>query len=181
MQLLDDWAYVRGFGPDGENSLARLLRVTRRLDPDPMRNRIRMRSPRDREALKKIGDDLDPASQPVQTVNLIAVFINLYGGSRVYHPDTVDYLMRAQPHHSNDFQINHNIAWTCNQLGRNDEAFLYSLAAIAVRPKSAAAWADRAVARSAGSAGMPRPQRRIAGFFPCHRDPQPPARAWAVP
>jgi serine/threonine-protein kinase len=144
---LDDWAYVRSFAPDGTERLAHLLNVTRRLDPDPLRNRVRDAiTAGDRQRLKAIGDDLDPAGQPIQTVNLIAVFINLFAGTSAHHPDTIEYLRRAQPHHSGDFQINHNLAWTYNRLGRHEEALIYGMAAIATRPRSAAAWQDRAIA-----------------------------------
>jgi Flp pilus assembly protein TadD len=76
-------------------------------------------------------------------VNLISVWhYNLNGDA----PSAVAFLRRAYPHHPDDFQINHNIAFFHIRNNRCAEALAHSLAAIAVRPRSSAAWLDYAEA-----------------------------------
>jgi eukaryotic-like serine/threonine-protein kinase len=140
---LDDWGYTLSFVPNGPERRAALIEVTRRLDPDSVRNRIRDAIiANDRNALKAIGDELDPAQQPVQTVNLISVYMNSFRGSMslTAYSDSAEFLRRAQPHHPGDFQINHNLGFAYRHVGRPTDSLPYYLAAIAIRPKSATAW-----------------------------------------
>ncbi|MBX9627472.1 MAG: hypothetical protein K2X82_26970, partial [Gemmataceae bacterium] len=159
---LDDWAYVRPSalvrrgGADAPRdragfyrSSAPLARITQRLDPDPVRNRLREAvAGGDMEAIGRVAaglaGEVDPAAQPAQTVNLVAVFINWY------EPPGLDlaarFLRRAQPHHSGDFQINHNLAFFLIRQRRFADALPHAAAAVAVRPVSAAAWDDYAQA-----------------------------------
>lgn len=140
---IDDWGYIRSFLTKKFDDTARLYQVTRLLDPDPLRNRIRDAvAAKDHPALKAIAAEIDPAVQPVQTVNLVAVY--LYFLPFVETTDATRFLLKAQPHHPGDFQINHNLAFFLNRERRHAEALPYCAAAIAVRPTSAVAWQDSA-------------------------------------
>src|SRR5207344_1966892 len=74
---LDDWAYVRWQARGHQRSQTeRLFQVTSLLDPDPLRNRVRAAIPiQDYQALTSLADEIDPATQPSQTVNLISVWL----------------------------------------------------------------------------------------------------------
>lgn len=145
---LDDWAYVRWHAHKFQLSQAeRLFQITMLLDPDQLRNQVRAAiQHQDYQALKRLADEINPASQPSQTANLISVWLLHFGwgpgkdGSR----DSIRFLRKAHPHHSGDFQINHNLAWILLYDGNAAEALPYSVGAIAVRPTSSAAWSDYA-------------------------------------
>jgi serine/threonine-protein kinase len=168
---LDDWAYVlyvlKAWVPGnvypervaaGLAEAARLFRVTHVLDPDPFRNRIRDAvSLRDAAELKRLAEACDPATQPVQTVNLMSVWY--YWTTRDI-TNSVPFLQRAHLHHPDDFQISHNTAFFLNSLKRHADALPYSLAAIAIRPQSSVAWLDYAEAM----AGMERAEEEAAGY-----------------
>jgi Flp pilus assembly protein TadD len=142
---LDDWEYVKAvliWFRQGI-TVTNHFRVTRLLDPDPLRNRIRDAvAAKDRAALKAIADEIDPAAHPVQTVNLVSVY--LYAFQKADNADQIRYLRKVQPRHPGDFQINHNLAFFLNLDRRYQESIPYALAAIAVRPNSAVAWEDYA-------------------------------------
>jgi tetratricopeptide (TPR) repeat protein len=168
---IDDWGYLRFYLlrqklPD----TARLFQVTRLLDPDSVRNRVReIVAAGDGPALGRLAGELDPVAQPVQTVNLVAVYMYWLVGNGGDGPRAAgQFLQTAQPHHPGDFQINHNLAFFLNRERRYAEALPYSAAAIAVRPGSAVAWQDHAIAL----AGLNRnaeaivAYRRIAALSP---------------
>ncbi len=137
---LDDWEYVMIFSSKHRDLRMNIFQITSRLDPDPVRNQLRKAiSTADKPTLIALADKIDPAKHPVQTVNLIAVYMNYFLGQLEYE-HVIKYLLRAQPHHPDDFQINHNLAWTLNRINRFEESIRYCLAAIAIRPKSATAW-----------------------------------------
>ena len=146
---IDDWGYVRYYLSRMKlDDAARLFQVTRLLDPDPMRNRIRaIVAAGDRAALGRLAEELDPAVQPIQTLNLVAVYLYWFLGNTGEGPRAAgQFLQKAQPHHPGEFQINHNLAFFLNRERRYAQALPYSAAAIAVRPRSAAAWQDQAMA-----------------------------------
>src|SRR5207249_2981640 len=71
-EALDNWGYVQTVmrmpNPNHLHNVSCLL------DPDPVRNRIRTAIVnRDGQALRQLAAEIDPAAQPVQTVNLVAV------------------------------------------------------------------------------------------------------------
>jgi tetratricopeptide (TPR) repeat protein len=153
---LDDWAYVRrtanylrGRGTVrwidvGKDEQGALFRLTKRLDPDPMRNRIRDAAMvGDYAALAALAEEIDPAVHPAQTVNLLGVYLYWNKGQRGLK-DMVRLLRKAQPYHPGDFQINHNLAYFLSASRLHDEALPYCVAALAVRPRSAVAWFDQA-------------------------------------
>ena len=123
-----------------------LFRLTRLLDPDPMRNRIRDAATRgDYPALAALAEEIDPAVHPAQTVNLLAVYL-YWNRDQRGHEDTLRLLRKAQPHHPGDFQINHNLGFFLNASGLYAEALPYRMAAIAIRPRSAVAWSGLGMA-----------------------------------
>jgi len=91
--------------------VARLFQVTRLLDPDPVRNRIRDTvAAGEPAALGRLAEEIDPAAQPVpdrEPGGRLPVFSHGQG-----HKPTARYLQKAQPHHPGDFQINHNLAFS---------------------------------------------------------------------
>lgn len=167
---LDDWAYVRALAKvQGAKSL---FDVTRRLDPDELRTRIRDAvDAQDVPGLTAVGRQVDPAVQPVQTVNLCSVWIWWLtpGAEREARlPDTIAFLTRARAHYPSDFQINHNLAFYLNRKRAYADALAYGLSAVAIRPDSQAAWLDCARAyeglgRRAEAAAA---YRRMAGMGP---------------
>jgi tetratricopeptide (TPR) repeat protein len=169
---IDDWAYVRfimaGYRLDG---LARLFQMTRLLDPDPVRNRIRdIVAARDAAALNRLAEEIDPAVQPIQTVNLVAVYLYSFRPLDEGHKVAARFLRKAQPYHPGDFQINHNLAYYLNNERRPAEALPYALAAIAVRPKSSAAWLDylRSLSNTGRDAEVIAVQRRLCALSPLY-------------
>ncbi len=129
---LDDWAYV-GWGGGFGTPNVWLFSITRLLDPDPTRDRIRdaVRG-RDGPALVELAEGLDPTAHPVQTVNLLSVYLWVVA----HRPDLATKLLRAsQPHHPGDLQINVNLAYFLNGERRYADALPYGMAAVAVRPR----------------------------------------------
>jgi serine/threonine-protein kinase len=138
---IDDWGYVRFFLRGRRlDDTARHFRVTRLLDPDPMRNRVRdLVAARDYAGLKRLAEDIDPAIQPSQTVNLIAVYQYWFRGSDDLTA-VIQFLLRAQPHHPSNFQVNKQLAFFLGKASRYEEAARYAQTAIALRPQSSSAW-----------------------------------------
>src|SRR5262249_37760986 len=72
---MDFWGYVRrSLRKRDENHL---FNVSRLLDPDPLRNRLRdALVQRDAKALRAIAVEMAPAAQPAITVNLVGVYLS---------------------------------------------------------------------------------------------------------
>jgi serine/threonine-protein kinase len=132
---LDDWAHARRLTnkPDGAK---RLTEVARLLDPDPLRNKVRVAiDAADLKALQELAARPEAQAAPPPTVNLLAVYLG-FGGDV---PGALRLLAAAQRRHPGDFQINHNLAWFSlyrSQPPRPFEALRFSTAAVAVRPQS---------------------------------------------
>jgi serine/threonine-protein kinase len=157
---LDNWAYVRSYLNPGRDRHPLLL-LTRLLDPDPLRNRIRdALISGDGPALRAIANEIDPSLHPAETTNLLSCFLWRDGEGPRYYEEAATLLQKAQPHHAGDFQISHNLAWHNVQLSRFDAALGYARAAVAIRPRSAAAWADLAHSL----AGLGRDAEAIAAY-----------------
>jgi serine/threonine-protein kinase len=170
---LDDWAYVRFVLAGGTmRDSPHLFEVTRRMDPDPLRNRIRRAAAaQDPEAFAALAREVDPATQPIQTVNLVAVYVywmDRRSGSG--HAAALAFLRKAHPHHPDAFQICHNLAFFSNAISRHAEAATYSAAAVAIRPRSAVAWHShfRALAGSGRPAEAEAAYRRLIALAPRH-------------
>ena len=112
---IDNWRYVR-FVLISTNSKYKLdanhlHKTSRLLDPDSLRNQIRDAIEQmDRKRLSEIAIQIDPAAQPVQTINLVGVY--LYWLQHSYEfSEEIQFLKTAQPYHESDFQINHNLSY----------------------------------------------------------------------
>jgi tetratricopeptide (TPR) repeat protein len=147
---LDDWFWVRSYKKEsrvqGALTLDQigaddapaggdwLFAITRLLDPDPLRTRIRDAVTRqDGKVLKMIADEFDPTTAPPQTVTLLASSLCVPGNEE----EAKRLLKKSQPHHVDDFIINENLAnisWTDPA-----EQLPYYMAAVALRPHSAVA------------------------------------------
>ena len=145
---IDNWRYVRFVlkSMDAKYSLdaSNLHSTSRLLDPDPLRNQIRDAiDKKDRTLLSGIAMQMDPSAQPVQTINLVGLYLYWLQHSQDFSEE-IQFFKKAQPFHERDFQINHNLTYCLLRADRADEAEQYSLTEIIVRPNSAAAWQDRA-------------------------------------
>jgi tetratricopeptide (TPR) repeat protein len=137
-KILDMWAYLSM--SVGIQQTQHLLNVARVLDPDPVRDRIRLAIiAHDVPGLQRLATEMDPATQSSHTVNLVAVCLSSFPHTSNYAFE-IPFLLNARPYHSDDFQINHNLAFFLNRAKRWDEAIIYATAATAVRSSSAAAW-----------------------------------------
>ncbi len=146
---LDDWAYVRRrIDRAGRTTLLRLppddtpieppslFAITRLLDPDPVRNRIRdAAASNDAPTLAALAREVDPSAHPSQTVNLLSLYL-FWMGQR---DEAARFLRAAQPHHPGNYPINIHVAYFQMQVGRPAEALPYAMAALALRPHSAEA------------------------------------------
>jgi tetratricopeptide (TPR) repeat protein len=147
---LDDWAWVRSYKNQSEVQGALtldqigaddapaggdwLFAITRLLDPDPLRTRIRDAvTRRDGKVLKIIADEFDPTTAPPQTVTLLASTLSELGNEE----EAKRLLKKSQPHHVDDFNINENLAGVVS--ADPAEQLPYFMAAVALRPHSAVA------------------------------------------
>ena len=153
---LDDWAYVKklkkglwtqtAFVPNGvsDGEWGKLLTMTKLIDPDPLRNRIRDAVMGwDAANLRTIAEEIDPALHPAQTVNLVATHcweLNGSLGTQAAARFSSQILLKAHRYHPGDFQINFNLGVYLIVAKLHSEALPYSTAAIALRPNSAIAW-----------------------------------------
>ncbi|HVK08901.1 MAG TPA: protein kinase, partial [Gemmataceae bacterium] len=157
---IDDWAYLRSIGrfldqqrgpapkldlADRARHVGPLFEVTRRLDPDPVRNRLRTAiAASDYPTLVRLCQEIDPGAHPAQTINLAVLF--LPWNEPWAREEAIRFLGWAQPHHPGDFHVNHNLAFFLLQKRNFADALPYAAAAVAVRPNSALAWHTWAVA-----------------------------------
>src|SRR5262249_19917390 len=135
---LDDWALIRSTTqPGGGPGWKDLLAVARAIDPDPWRNRVRdawVR--RDNPALTKLVAEEAVAAQPASTLILLGRALRQNGAGE----QAITLLRKAQQWHPADFWINFELA-DCLASARPpqlEEAIRFEMAAIALRPHSAA-------------------------------------------
>ncbi len=128
---LDDWAWVT---PDaGER--ARLLRLARRVDPDPLW-RDRFRDPavwQDRPALERLAAQAPVAELSPQLLTALGQLLTQAGA------DAAPLLREAQWRRPDDFWLNFELG---NVLMRRDEAVGYYQAALVLRPHSGAVYTN---------------------------------------
>ncbi len=159
---IDDWSFVRH---DQEGKFGELFPISRLIDPDPTRNRIRELVARQSHGeLCAYADTIDPGKHLPQTVNLISLY--LYGMKPGGDSESAQkFLRRAQPHHPGDFFINKNLAWCMDD---SPDAQAYWMAAIAIRPRSPSAWQGLAfILRQQGKlAEAEKAVRRVHGLAP---------------
>ncbi|MFL5329815.1 MAG: protein kinase domain-containing protein [Gemmataceae bacterium] len=142
-QAIDHWGYVRLLMKnnvrDYPHDYARLLQLSRLLDPDPLRNRIRDAVIKgDRTELWATAQVMNLVEQPASTCNFVGVCLTWFR-IRNDFSKSIEFLRRAQQSHPSDFQINHNLAFALIRGGRSDEAERFGSVALAMRPTSAAA------------------------------------------
>jgi hypothetical protein len=135
-----DWfgkhAFMRLPPDDAALQKRSLFAITRRLDPDPTRNRIRDAvSSYDTKALAALAREVDPSVHPSQTINLLALHLFNWGQAE----EGARLLQAAQPHHAGNYPINEHVAYFFAATKRNGEALPYAMAAHALRPNSAGA------------------------------------------
>jgi serine/threonine protein kinase/tetratricopeptide (TPR) repeat protein len=130
---LDDWVLM--------NYLAnlpgspRILALTRRVDGDEWRNKLREAfQRRDREALKKLARQKEALAQPPATVLLLGAVLVQEGEV----PLAVEALRQAQQRRPDDFWINNNLAEYLLELRppQTEEAVALMRVAVALRPDS---------------------------------------------
>jgi tetratricopeptide (TPR) repeat protein len=189
---LDDWAYVGstarllatfsqlgGKPPqdDRHQTVGPLFAVTRLLDPDPFRKQLREAiTNNDGPALKRLVEEIDPAAHPAQTIHLATLFLSRMEPSAL--EAAIRLLRRSHPHHSGDFHVNHDLTYFLLQSQQPAEALPYAAAAVALRPHSAVAWHNWAVALE--RAGRPTDAvaalRRVYTLSPANLT----SRVWAI-
>ncbi|MBL8823192.1 MAG: protein kinase [Planctomycetia bacterium] len=122
---LDDWAACAE-----KKERDWVLRVARRLDPDPWRDRIRDTDGwAKKENFPALAEDAEVAAQPVTLMVAFGTRWRRLGG------DPTSFLERVQRQHPSDFWVNFEL---CHLLENLDtmKSLSYSRAALAVRPDS---------------------------------------------
>jgi tetratricopeptide (TPR) repeat protein len=136
VQALDHWAFVKDLLHPGAGEP--LLRVARRADDEPWRQRLR--DPRawgDRGALEKLAAEPAAAAQPAVYLVILYVRLDLRGA-----PATAERLLRrAQADRPQDFWVNLVLANLLASVhaatpGRLEEAVGFYRAALAQRPRN---------------------------------------------
>jgi hypothetical protein len=133
---LDHWSNTRRvkFSPDREGAL-RLVAVANAADPDPWRRNLREAIwHRDPAALLRLAETADVAHLPEQS--LIRLGSALASNGQV--ATAAELLLKAQPHHRDDFWINFDLAgclWDTTP-PRVTESLRYSMACLSLRPRS---------------------------------------------
>jgi tetratricopeptide (TPR) repeat protein/serine/threonine protein kinase len=137
---LDDWSLVarsRDNREEARKLLGRLLHVIRLADPDPWRNRLRdVKLWSDGPALTRMSAQAPLNQLSPQIIVLMGRLLSEHG------LDSVNWLRRGQLLHPSDFWINFSLAGDSWSDGQLDEAEAYYRAALAIRPRSSAAWTN---------------------------------------
>ena len=136
--VLDDWAVCRRAA--GEDREAQdVWKVAELVDQDPWRQKVRqaLRS-KDENALKALAEAPDLARQPAATLTGLAVALRQLGCVDA----AAGVLTLAQHQHPADFWVHFDMAQvlTSKNPPSMEQAAGYYRAALAVRPRSAAAW-----------------------------------------
>ncbi len=147
---LDNWVHQRTvWGQVKKRDVARLVAMSRLLDDDPWRNRLRDAiADSDETTMRQMSASPEAVAQPARTIALLASALigNAPGIERErMFEDRIaaaGLLRRAHPRHAGDFWINYDLALSLSPLGRahTREALRHATAAVALRPDS-----DRAV------------------------------------
>jgi tetratricopeptide (TPR) repeat protein len=142
---LDNWQF--NLGPEGDPARAtQLLAVTRALDRDPLRNRLRNAlESRDRNELRRMGADPKVLDWPPGVLHLLADALFWSGESG----EAVACLRRAWQRHPNDFVVNFLLTnyLVVIQPPRSREALGFGRAAVALSRDNPAAHLHLGVAQ----------------------------------
>jgi serine/threonine-protein kinase len=110
-----------------------LRRVVEEADPDDWRARLRAaRAHQDRRALEGLARAAEAAEQPPVTLWLLGGALSRVGA----HAAAERLLRPAQERYTDDFWINHTLAFVLHEDGRRAEAVGFFRAAVALRPRS---------------------------------------------
>ena len=123
----------------------RLLEIAKAADPDPFRNELRdIVLRKDVARLRQLGASADAADLPLATSRMYAVALKRAGDLR----GAIAHLRKVQRLHPADFQTNLALAHYLAQMEAPpwDEIISFRRAALAARPRSAAAHRDLGIA-----------------------------------
>jgi serine/threonine-protein kinase len=146
---LDDWVDARRFGEEEDSSWKLLVAVARKLDPDPLRDRLRAlwgqpSTPESQADLRQLAESIDVKTQRPATLQTLARTLD-----RVKLADAaLRVLLDGRRAYPGDFWLNYDLG---NQFFvRNDyaEMLLYCSAAVSLRPDSSFAHNSLAIALS---------------------------------
>jgi len=113
--------------------------AARKLDPDPLRNRIRTAAAAEEViALRTLAAEIDVASTNVRSLDLLGVVLDEAGDADA----AAALLRRVFHHHPGDFWIHFHLA----HCSPPEESAAHCIAAIALRPASAVAYSDLGIA-----------------------------------
>jgi serine/threonine protein kinase len=130
LEALDDWAYVRQFHQTGDAEP--LLRLTRLVDDDPWRQRLRdPRVSRDRAALKRLAQDENAFVQPATILRWLARFLEQNGDVEA----AIRLLRAAQSVRPADYYPNRLLANYLIRPASRADAIAFSRVAVALRPQ----------------------------------------------
>ena len=136
---LDAWAdQRRAARPGDKDAWMRLVAAARAADPDPRRDQLRQiwsepDRKSQREPLRKLAQQADPRSWPVQSLVCLASALAEAGERDA----AVFLLRRASVQHPGDFSINYDLARNLEQLRPppTEEVIRYYTAARSIRPE----------------------------------------------
>ncbi|MEE8468242.1 MAG: protein kinase, partial [Planctomycetota bacterium] len=139
---VDAWTIARAFTGDRDGA-GRLARIAKRLDPDPLRDRLRDLIPVSNVAsLRKLATDLARAEDVSQySVSTLAILSQTLGAC-VGAEEAIELLEVATAQHPGEFSllIAMGSAHLLGVVDEPQEALLYLYAARALRPENAAVW-----------------------------------------
>jgi serine/threonine-protein kinase len=133
LAALDHWLILARYKKAPEKDW--LKEVLSAADTDPWRRRMRAaREANDRPALEKLAREVDVATQPAETLFLLAMSLRQRGAQE----SLVAVLRRAQEAFPGDFWINHHLGVALKECRppQAEEAIRFLTAAVALRPTS---------------------------------------------
>ncbi len=132
---LDAWAAVKRRTEDGAADAERLVALARHLDDDPLRVKLRTAvAERLRTVLVDIARSIVPSEVPGSTLSLLGSSLERVGANE----EALDVYRRGQRAHRGDFALTFSLAQALRRSKppRNEEAFRFYTAALALRPES---------------------------------------------
>jgi tetratricopeptide (TPR) repeat protein/serine/threonine protein kinase len=133
---LDDWALAAGFAQNGPTQ-KRLFAIARRADPEPWRDQLRdLAVWKDQKALQRLADRLKDKQQPPTLVAILGQLLEQWKA------DGLSLLYQAHQQQPGDFWLNILMGYALQRRSHWNEAIGYYHAALALRPQSAAVYAE---------------------------------------
>lgn len=142
---LDDWVLARVVLTEDGARCKNLVAVARRLDPEPLRDRLRstweMPDSEAQDELRRLAESIDLRAQQPATIVFLA--------RRLGQPEVaLRLLSEAQLLYSGDFWINLHLGFIFREKKDRNGAIRYDTAAVAIRPNSTAALTNLGIALS---------------------------------